>query len=132
MLHNLRPAAWTASGGGAVAWCSVTPVAFDEHPKCKDVDGQQDEIRAMMATACRRIGLPEPQHIDFSHVSFITNGVPPAYTFARLLRKDGSKRRQSHARILFSSPVVGPILLGAGRYCGYGVFRPDRGGGRHG
>ena len=32
-----------------------------------------------------------------------------------------------HAILIFSEPVVGPVLLGAGRYRGYGLCRPLRG-----
>jgi CRISPR-associated protein Csb2 len=43
----------------------------------------------------------------------------------RLVRKsDGGLIRQVHAYLEFDEPVVGPILLGAGRYRGYGLCRP--------
>jgi CRISPR-associated protein Csb2 len=126
-LHSLRYGTWTGGRRGAVTWSSVTPVAFDEHPKSKDIDGYQNEIREMMTKACMRIGLPEPQSVDISHVSFTKYGVPTAYQFPRLARKDGSLRRQLHFRLIFPAPVVGPILLGAGRYRGYGVFKPHEG-----
>jgi hypothetical protein len=51
-------------------------------------------------------------------------GVPPAHEFPRLVRKDGSERRQTHAILIFDQPVRGPVLIGAGRYRGYGVSRP--------
>lgn len=124
-LHNIREEVWTGGHHGAKAWSSITPVAFDEHPKSKDIDDYQNAVRDMLKKACTRIGLPEPQCIDISHVSFIKYGVPTAYQFARLARKDGSQRRQLHARIVFSTPLIGPILLGAGRYRGYGLFRPS-------
>jgi CRISPR-associated protein Csb2 len=43
----------------------------------------------------------------------------------RLVRKrDGGKIRQLHAYLEFDEPVVGPVLLGSGRYRGYGLCRP--------
>lgn len=123
-LFNLRSIIWTGGQRGAAAWSSVTPVAFDEHPKSKDADGYQNETGAMIRKACTRIGLPEPRRVDVSHVSFVKYGVPTAYQFPRLARKDGSLRRQLHVRILFPEPVIGPVMLGAGRYRGYGLFRP--------
>lgn len=34
------------------------------------------------------------------------------------------ERRHAHAILVFDRPVRGPILLGAGRYRGYGLCRP--------
>jgi CRISPR-associated protein Csb2 len=50
--------------------------------------------------------------------------VPPAHTFPRMTRKDGSQCRHAHAILIFDQPVVGPLLLGAGRSRGYGLCRP--------
>jgi CRISPR-associated protein Csb2 len=35
---------------------------------------------------------------------------------------------QVHAQIDFADPVAGPLLLGAGRFRGYGLLRPWKGG----
>ncbi len=123
-LRNLRTAVWTGGRRGARIWSSVTPVSFDEHPREKDIDGYQNKLREMLANACARVGLPGPKHIDISHISFVGDGAPAAFEFPRLARKDGSLRRHLHARLIFSDPVVGPVLLGAGRYRGYGMFKP--------
>jgi CRISPR-associated protein Csb2 len=123
-LHNLRPSVWTGGSHGALVWCSVTPISFDKHPKCREADGYLYEVREMLANACLRVGLPMPQRIDISHVSFVKHGVPTAREFARLTRKDGAPRSQVHVRILFPRPVAGPVVLGAGRYRGYGLLRP--------
>jgi hypothetical protein len=40
------------------------------------------------------------------------------------MRKDGSERRHTHAILVFDEPVRGPVLIGAGRYRGYGFCRP--------
>ena len=45
------------------------------------------------------------------------------HAFPRLNRKDGSDRRHTHAILVFEEPVRGPILIGAGRYRGYGLCR---------
>ena len=127
-LHSLRNAVWTGGRKGSRIWSSVTPVSFDEHPKAKDIDGYQNKIREMLTTACARVGLPGPEHIDISHISFVGDGAPAAFEFTRLARKDGSLRRHLHARLIFSGPVLGPVVLGAGRYRGYGLFRPMAGG----
>jgi CRISPR-associated protein Csb2 len=120
---SLLPETWTAYPNGSTHWATVTPIAFDQHPKAKDKAGYQIEIAAMIGMACQRVGLPEPREIIVTPVSAHL-GSPPAYTFPRLLRKDGSQRRHSHAILIFAERVCGPILLGAGRYRGYGLCRP--------
>jgi CRISPR-associated protein Csb2 len=120
---NLLPETWTAHPDGTTHWATVTPITFDQHPKAKDKTGYQTEIAGMIRLACQRIGLPEPRDVIATSVSAHL-GVPPAHTFPRLLRKDGSRRRHSHAILIFAEPVRGPILLGAGRYRGYGLCRP--------
>jgi len=120
---TLRPEAWTAYADGATHWSTVTPIVFDRHPKKDDRAGYQREAAAMIATACTRIGLPEPRAVIVTHVSAHL-GVPPAFVFPRLRRKDGSERQHTHAILVFDEPVCGPVLIGAGRYRGYGVGRP--------
>ena len=120
---NLRPEAWTAHPAGATRWSTVTPVGFDRHPKEKDRVAYQREVAEMVAAACESIGLPRPREVVVTHVSGHL-GVPPAFEFPRLRRKDGSERRHAHAILVFDQPVRGPVLIGAGRYRGYGVARP--------
>jgi CRISPR-associated protein Csb2 len=43
---------------------------------------------------------------------------------AAVRRKDGSERRHAHAILVFDEFVVSSVLLGAGRYRGYGLCRP--------
>jgi CRISPR-associated protein Csb2 len=121
--ENLLPKTWTGHPDGATHWATVTPVAFDQHAKSKDKAVYQAEIATIIRLACQRAGLPEPREVIVTPVSAHL-GAPPAHTFPRLLRKDGSQRRHSHTILIFAEPVRGPILLGAGRYRGYGLFRP--------
>lgn len=120
---NLRADVWTAHPDGATHWSTVTPVAFDRHPKETDRSAYQREAAGMIARACVRIGLPEPRDVIVTAISAHL-GVPPAYVFPKLQRKDGTRRRHTHAILVFDRPVRGPILLGAGRYRGYGACRP--------
>lgn len=121
--RTLRPETWTAHPAGATHWSTVTPVAFDRHPKEKDRAAYQREVAEMVAAACVAIGLPRPREVVATPVS-AHPGVPPAFEFPRLARKDGSERRHAHAILVFDEPVRGPLLIGAGRYRGYGVCRP--------
>lgn len=122
-LETLRPATWTAHPDGATQWSTVTPIAYDHHPKAKDKAAYLAEVAEMIAAGCERIGLPRPVSIVPTPVSAHL-GAPPAHAFPRLRRKDGSERRHTHAILVFEKPVRGPILLGAGRYRGYGFCRP--------
>ena len=76
----------------------------------------------MIKETCTRIGLPEPREVVITQVS-AHPGVPPSFAFPRLKRKDGSERRHSHAILVFDEPVCGPVLIGAGRFRGYGLCR---------
>jgi CRISPR-associated protein Csb2 len=77
----------------------------------------------MIKECCVRIGLPVPREAIPTPVSAHL-GTPPAHAFPRLQRKDGGLRRHAHAILIFDEPVCGPVILGAGRYRGYGVCRP--------
>lgn len=119
---NLRAGTWTAYPDGATHWATVTPVVFDRHPKATARGASMREAAEMIATACTRIGLPVPREVIVTHVSAHL-GVPPAFAFPRLRRKDGSERRHVHAILVFDTPLCGPMLIGAGRFRGYGFFR---------
>jgi len=116
--RNLQPHTWTAA---ARRWGSVTPVVLDRH-----CDGAQrwSQAEEVVKDACERIGLPRPAAVVLGPVSPL-RGVPPARSFPPLLRKgDGGRRQHLHAEVLFDEPVQGPVLIGAGRFQGYGLLRP--------
>jgi CRISPR-associated protein Csb2 len=122
-LLNLRPEVWT---GPARTWASVTPVVFDRH-----FDGidKWDKAAAMVKDACERVGLPRPVEILLHPVSLF-EGVPRSNEFPWITRKkDDSRMHHAHAVIVFGEDVEGPVLVGAGRYRGYGLCRPVRQGG---
>jgi CRISPR-associated protein Csb2 len=122
-LETLRPATWTANPAGATHWSTVTPIAYDHHPKAKGKAEYLAEVAEMVRASCERIGLPQPREVIVTPVSAHL-GTPPAHAYPRLRRKDGSERRHTHAILIFDEPVIGPVLLGAGRYRGYGLCRP--------
>lgn len=120
---NLRPQTWTAHPEGATHWSTVAPIAFDRHPKAKDKAEYQRQAAGIIARACERVGLPRPREIIITPVSAHL-GVPPGHVYPRLKRKDGSDRQHSHAILVFDEPVCGPMMIGAGRFRGYGACRP--------
>jgi CRISPR-associated protein Csb2 len=102
-------------------WASVTPVLFDRFPKAKPGKTPLEVLTA----SCHRIGLPTPATVEVSphpH-SDLKDGVPPARAF-QTRRVGAPARLASHVVLGFPKPVRGPILLGAGRYFGLGLFRP--------
>lgn len=143
--RSLTPETWTTSPHGARVWASVTPIVLDRFPKAnrtKDRAGWEQEVGEVLAGACERIGLPRPASVDIDTTCWHV-GSPRAVCKHRRLRNgqsgdapfgDGfpayplkgtdSARPQVHAWIEFDEPVVGPVLLGAGRYRGYGLCKP--------
>jgi CRISPR-associated protein Csb2 len=150
--HALDPETWTAHPHGATTWATTTPVVLDRFPKSdpvKERETWQVEVAGIVATACQRIGVPAPIEVAVGTTSW-HRGSPRAAAKGRLLRghpqlptaiaslgdgfpsypaKGGSGvRPQFHVRLQFAEPVVGPILLCAGRFLGYGLCKPLRGG----
>lgn len=146
---GLMPEQWTGYPDGAKTWASVTPVVLDKFPKADRSRPEQrpaweEQVRAIVADACGRIGLPRPIAIDIDTTSW-HRGSPRAFAKRRPVRGgsddaisttmgDGfafypakganAPKPQVHAWLRFAEPVVGPVLLGAGRYRGYGLFKP--------
>ena len=115
---NLDPRTWTKASR---VWASVTPVVLNRH---FDGDDQWQRSAESVKDMCEHIGLPRPCEVLLHPVSLV-EGVPSAREFPQLLRKaDGGRRRHHHAVVIFDEPVCGPVLLGAGRFRGYGLFKP--------
>jgi CRISPR-associated protein Csb2 len=120
---SLNRETWTASLRPSERWGSVTPIAFDRHAKSKS---PWSDIEVVVANGCERIGLPRPREVIPTPVSMFP-GAPAARQMPRLVRKsDGGLIRHTHAILIFPEPIVGPVLIGAGRYRGYGLCRPLR------
>lgn len=116
----LNPKAWV---GPARRWATVTPIAVDRH-----FGGTDQWVRAAesVADACERIGLPRPADV-LLHANSMHEGVPPSRRFAPLVRKgDGGRLAHAHALLTFEREVLGPVVLGAGRFRGYGLCKPLR------
>lgn len=120
----LRPSRWTRP---ATTWSSITPIILERHPKPhfdKDPVAWRKSCETIIGDACLRLGLPRPERIDVSPHSPIS-GVPPAFAFAAPASRSGRPPRfHVHASLQFAEPIEGPLLLGAGRYRGYGLCLP--------
>jgi CRISPR-associated protein Csb2 len=125
-LRTLQAARWC---GPARQWATVTPIALDRHPgDLRERDGDKlaralAEAQASIVDACRRIDLPVPR-VDIHPAAPIAGGLK-AREFPAYPPVPGRTRRAlTHAVLEFEQPVIGPILLGAGRYQGLGLLCP--------
>ena len=142
---SLQSEIWTAALEGACVWTSVTPVVLDRFPKADRSKARvewEQEVRNLIGDACYRIGLPRPVEIDIDTTSW-NIGSPRSICKQRRFRGgpeqsvcfgDGfpaypakganSSKPQVHVFLRFAEPVIGPGLIGAGRYRGYGLCNP--------
>lgn len=123
---SLRPERWCKT---AVSWASAMPVLLDRFPNHND---SVEEAR-LIAAACRNIGLPEPIEMEI-HKHSAVRGAPSAYraggsgspapdwSFPQSVKF--ARRPRRHIVLRFGEPVAGPLLLGAGRFHGFGMCLP--------
>jgi CRISPR-associated protein Csb2 len=122
---SLKTARWCAK---ARSWASATPVLLDRFPDHNDPIEQAQ----LIAKACCNVGLPEPTQIEIHKYAAI-KGAPSAYP-ARGNRSlpdwsfPGSvkfaSRPRRHVILQFAEPVEGPVIIGAGRFHGFGLCLP--------
>ncbi len=110
--YSARPERWS---GVSRTWVTVTPIVLDHFPK-------RGDLHAEVARSLTAAGYPPPESIDVSRQPLTPGGIA-------LTPNDLPKRAQGriycHARVTFSQPVAGPVLAGAGRYFGVGLFAPE-------
>lgn len=128
MQSSLRPASWSQP---ARVWSSVTPVALDRNPgdlRSRDPEKVAMAVREAVATlkrACERVGLPAPQSVEVLPAAPWAGGAKARHYPPYPEEAERTRRVLTHVRLEFSEQVRGPILLGAGRYVGLGLFRPE-------
>jgi CRISPR-associated protein Csb2 len=113
--------------GPSRTWASITPVVLDRHPKPhfrKDPIAWRESAASIILEACLRTGLPAPAQIEVSPYSRL-QGVPPSSAFAPPPSRPGRPARvHLHVNLSFGQQIAGPVLLGAGRFRGYGLLAP--------
>jgi CRISPR-associated protein Csb2 len=114
---NLRPSTWTGPGS---EWASVTPVVLHHYPK----QNRAGDVERIVLEAFESAGLPVPVDLRVQPVSHF-RGAGHARSLPSFT-EGGEKmcRYQTHVVATFASPVRGPVLVGRGRFRGYGLFRP--------
>jgi len=120
----------------ARTWSSVTPVALDRHPRIgrnPDLDELSAAVAPIISRMCERVGLPVPESVTASPVS-VWSAVPPVAFGSRrgfpqycVGGRRGDRRFTTHVTIEFPEDVRGPLIIGAGRYFGYGLLLPTPG-----
>jgi CRISPR-associated protein Csb2 len=124
---TLRPETWTEPSR---TWASVTPVVLHHYPK----KSRPGDVELIVREAFLSALMPEPEEVLIRSVSALGGAgharAMPAFDDGGV----GLCRYQTHVLARFANPVRGPVLVGRGRYRGYGLFKPvaesrDRGDG---
>lgn len=122
-----RPGRWCKPSR---RWLTVTPIALDRNPgNLHHADGDRREAaeraaEQIVARACVNIGLPAPVCVAI-HTDPPLLGSASIRSFPKYAVQGGRVQRVLvHATIEFDDEVSGPMLLGAGRYHGYGLCSP--------
>ncbi|HJT79148.1 MAG TPA: type I-U CRISPR-associated protein Csb2, partial [Gemmataceae bacterium] len=111
--YALQPETWTRP---ACLWVTVTPAVLPRFTKKRLTAAQ------VISQACVDAGYPEPVSVQTS-LAPAMSGVPHARSFHRPVKSGRPPRPLTHAVLHFDGPVRGPLLLGAGRYAGFGLCR---------
>lgn len=127
--RTLDPSWWTRPSR---RWASVTPVALDRNPgnlfsrDPGEVSAAVAKAEEIVATACEYVGLPRPKWVEVVRRSLF-DAAPAARDYMPFPKKaaanGGLRRVCVHVELCFDEPVVGPVLIGAGRYFGVGLCR---------
>lgn len=125
---SLRSDVWCRP---ASVWHSVTPLALDRNPgdlrsrdprKLAEATSEAVEI---VCRACERIDLPRPRYVEILPAAPWAGAAKAGHYPPYPGDAARAQRVLTHARLEFDQCVGGPILLGAGRYVGLGLFRPE-------
>lgn len=125
-INALRPHRWTKP---AEIWTTVTPIILDRHPKPhfkRDPEKWAESCAEIIKNSCEKIGLPRPIEV-IPDLHSVVLGVPPASGFPpQNLRNGHPSRFHIHASLRFAdgTEISGPLLIGAGRFRGYGQLIP--------
>lgn len=120
--------------GRSRVWQSVTPVILDEHAKrlnrVNESTGKVEKAwnhDELICKALRRAGLETPCSFSWQAHPYYKNCVS-AYRYDRNKRpnfvppKRLDGKTAVHLRLTFEHDVPGPLALGAGRHCGFGLM----------
>lgn len=102
--------------GTASTWRTVTPLVLERFPK------RNLTIEQIIVAGLMRQGLPAPVRIE-------TQSLPPVSGSELSSRFDAPGhfrgKMRLHVQLHFAQDIRGPLLLGAGRFKGLGLFLPE-------
>lgn len=117
--------------GTAAVWETVTPVILDGCNRKSKTDSLESIARATEKLVCKalaRAGITTPCEFTWQSLPFFKNTLS-AHKYDREGKRTGyfrptylTGRSAVHLRLTFTCPVPGPITLGAGRHCGFGLL----------
>jgi CRISPR-associated protein Csb2 len=112
-------------------WHTVTPVILDGHNKKSKSDKPEAiarETEKLIRKALSRDGIETPCDFTWQSIPYLKNCLS-AHKYDRNGRHTGYHRPAHlknltavHVRLTFTHPVQGPIAIGAGRHCGFGLM----------
>lgn len=114
------PERWTAADtGGARTWVTATPMMLDRFPGRRRGD---EAIINEISHSLTRAGYPPPAQWRFSPAAMLDGALhrPRPDT----IPAHRPRKPMVHVHLTFDQPVTGPVLAGAMRYCGLGLFAP--------
>lgn len=117
----LRAERWA---GPARRWASITPIVLDRYTKGRLTSGPGalDEAAEIVGGSCLHLGLPHPVSIETTLQSPVV-GSRDVHRFGPIAI-GGRNRGAVHAVIEWEEPIEGPLLVGAGRFGGFGLLLP--------
>ncbi|MCI0332970.1 MAG: type I-U CRISPR-associated protein Csb2 [Planctomycetes bacterium] len=120
--------------GRSKVWQSVTPVILDEHAKKverrNEATGEIEKLwnhDELICKALQRASIETPCKFTWQTLPFYKNCVT-AHRYDRNKRpnfvppKRLDGKTAVHLRLMFEQEVPGPVTIGAGRHCGFGLF----------
>jgi CRISPR-associated protein Csb2 len=109
--------------GVASVWASVTPVLLPGYDDRKEHHGDpQKRLARAEQLACKALkhaGIDVPTCVELSRVPYWTGSL---HTQGYSPREKLAHYPRWHMRLTFDQPWTGPLAIGAGRHCGFGVF----------
>ncbi len=104
--------------GPSRVWATVTPILCDRFPKEKNGERLED----ILAESVERVVGVRPVRISTDKISKHF-GVAPSHEFPNRRKPEDQPRHRVHAVVEFDHEIRGPLIVGAGRYHGLGLFR---------
>lgn len=129
---SLQPKRWLSHDASSQTrrWATATPIVLDRHLKSRCADERQREIEALIASAVQNVGLPAPSRVVADKHSAVHGAISASPSTGEPgwmrwgLPPSLESRRLTHAVIEFAEPIIGPLLVGAGRFVGLGLCWP--------